>query len=599
MTEQASTTSVAAQLGLVPAPVSITALSGVPMRVRGRMTVTVPPALRVPIRWWIGVTARIFDVDFDLRTAGPGNTADLGGTAGLGGTSGPGDTADQVQDAVPNFVVTQDASLPAEGYHLKITDEHIELAARDAAGAHAGVQTLRQLAGPDAYRAAAVGQPGALELPAVEITDYPRTTWRGALLDVSRHFMPKNDVFRFIENAAAHKLNTLQFHLTDDQGWRIEIKRYPELTRVSSWRKESLVGTWRDGAGDGRPHGGYYTQDDLREIVAFGAQRGVTVFPEIDVPGHVQAVLAAFPELAAAPEPVEVRTTWGVSPHVLDPGPQALEFFKNILDEVLSVFPAEFIGLGGDEVPTTQWFENEAIVRRAQDLGLKDASELHGWFVGQLADYLVAAGRRPVVWDEAFSKHLPREAIVTSWRGYARGVWAAEAGHDVVMAPEQVLYLDHRASEHPDEPIPVGFSRTVPDVYAFDPLPGELAEQAAAAPGDLLGAQVQVWTEHLDNPRRVDYATYPRLAAFAEAVWSPEVDRSPGTAASREFMDRLRTHHLARLEAAGIEYRPLDGPHPWQQRPGVNGFKRDLEEELAAGGLVGVGGWHEGGDGPQ
>src|SRR5699024_3399216 len=328
-------------------------------------------------------------------------------------------------------------------------------------------------------------------------------------------------------------------HLTDDQGWRIEIKRYPELTEVSSWRKESIVGTWRDGTGDGRPHGGYYTQDDLREIVAFGAQRGVRIFPEIDVPGHVQAVLAAFPELAAASESVEVRTTWGVSPHVLDPGPQALEFFKNILDEVLNVFPAEVIGLGGDEVPTTHWFENEAIVQRAQDLGLKDASQLHGWFVGELADYLVAAGRRCV--------------------------WAAEAGHDVVIAPAQVLYLDHRASEHPDEPVPVGFSRAVSDVYGFDPLPGELAEQAATAPGDLLGAQVQVWTEHLDNPRRVDYATYPRLAAFAEAVWSPEVNRAPGTAASQEFMDRLQAHHLARLEAAGIEYRPLDGPRPWQQ----------------------------------
>lgn len=539
--------------------------------------VTVPSALCVPIRWWANVTQRVFDVDIELRD--PSENAAASGD-------------------VLNFVVSFDEQLPTEGYRLHIGDGAIALAVKDIGGAHAGVQTLRQLAGADAYRSAAVGIPGALELPAVEIEDFPRTAWRGVLLDVSRHFMPKNDVFRFIENAAAHKLNVLQFHITDDQGWRFESKHYPKLTEVSSWRKESIHGTWRDGVGDGRPHGGFYTQDDLREIVAFAAQRGITVLPEIDVPGHVQAVLEAYPELAASPNSVEVRTTWGVSPHVLDPGPKALEFFKNILDEVLEVFPAEVIGLGGDEVPTTQWFENEEIVARAKELGLGDVSDLHGWFVGELAKYLVEAGRRPVVWDEAMSQYLPREAIVTSWRGYARGVWAAEAGHDVVMAPEQVLYLDHRASERDDEPVPVGFSRTVTDVYAFDPLPGDLAEQAAAAPGDLLGAQAQVWTEHLDNPRRVDYATYPRLTAFAEAVWSPEADRSPGTSASEEFLARLETHHLPRLAAAGIEFRPLEGPLPWQQRPGVNGFKRDLEQELAAGGLVGVGGWHKDGTTP-
>ncbi|HLS03667.1 MAG TPA: beta-N-acetylhexosaminidase [Actinomycetales bacterium] len=566
------------EFGLVPAPVTAAKIAANPILAQGGLRVTAPPALRVPIRWWISVTELIFDLDVELHL---------------------GDDATPASDAVQNFVLKIDESLPAEGYHLKIGDDRIDLAVKDVAGAHAGLQTLRQLAGADAYRAAPVGAAQPLRLPAVEITDYPRSSWRGVLLDVARHFMPKNDVLRFIDNAASHKLNVVHLHLTDDQGWRVESKKYPKLTEFGSWRRESIVGTWRDGSGDGRPHGGFYTQDDLREIVGFAAQRGVTILPEIDVPGHVQAVLAAYPELSASGEAVEVRTTWGISPHVLDPGPEALEFFKNILDEVLAIFPADTIGLGGDEVPTTQWYEQEAIVQRAHDLGLSDVSELHGWFVGELARHLIAAGRRPVVWDEALSKHLPREAIVTSWRGFARGVWAAEAGHDVVMAPEQVLYLDHRASERDDEPIPVGFSRTVTDVYAFDPLPGELAEQAAAAPGDLLGAQVQVWTEHLDNPRRVDYATYPRLTAFAEAVWSPERDRAVGSAASEEFIERLKTHHLDRLAAAGIEYRPLAGPHPWQQRPGIKGFTRDLDEELAAGGLVGVGGWREGGDAPQ
>lgn len=542
-------------------------------------------ALRPAARWWRRVTEEAFGVDL----------VPTGRERGTDPAAGSG----------PRVVFALAPGLPAGGYRVEATaagSVHIEAA--DLAGAHAAAQTLRQLAGPEAYRRA--GGAGMLRLPAVRIEDHPRFEWRGVLLDVARHFLPKHDVLRFVDLAAAHRLNVLQLHLTDDQGWRVQVHRYPELTRTGAWRRESTVGTWRTGSRDGRPHGGFYTQDDLREIVAYARDRGVTVVPEIDVPGHVEAAVAAYPELGTRKDRRGVRTTWGISQDVLDPSEGSLAFFRHVLDEVLDVFDGPWIGLGGDEVPPTLWRESPQIVERARSLGLvgksasPDVGQLHGWFVARLAEHVSDAGRRAVVWDEAVSPLLPRDAIVTSWRGYAQGAAALEAGYDVVMAPEQAVYLDHRAGEHPAEPIPVGFLRTVEDVYAFEPLPAPLVGTRSPArstdvPGRLLGTQAQVWTEHLDSARRVDYATFPRLAAFAEVAWSPQADRTPGSAASKEFLDRLERRHLPRLDAYGVEYRPLAGPHPWQTRPGVEGYPRDLAAETAVGGWAGIGGWREDG----
>ncbi|GAB2485067.1 beta-N-acetylhexosaminidase [Promicromonospora xylanilytica] len=545
--------------------------------------VTADPVLRPAVRWWRRVTEEAFGLDLV-----------------------PG-----VPDRDSDVVFVRATDLSAGGYRIDVrpaasgsaASGTVRVEAADLAGAHAAAQTLRQLAGPAAYRraSAAYGNPraGQVELPAVRIEDRPRFEWRGVLLDVARHFLPKHDVLRFIDLAAAHRLNVLQLHLTDDQGWRVQVDRYPELTRTGAWRRESTVGTWRTGARDGRPHGGFYTQDDLREIVAFARDRGITVVPEIDVPGHVEAAVAAYPELGTRKDRSGVRTTWGISQDVLDPSEGSLAFFRHVLDEVLDVFDAPWIALGGDEVPPTLWRESPHIVERARALGLvgadgaPDVARLHGWFVARLAQHVSDAGRRAVVWDEAMSPLLPRDAIVTSWRGYAQGAAALESGHDVVMAPEQAVYLDHRAGEHPAEPIPVGFLRTVEDVYGFEPLPAPLAP--TGAPGRLLGTQAQVWTEHLDSARRVDYATYPRLAAFAEVAWSPRADRAPGSTASKEFLDRLERRHLPRLDAYGVEYRPLAGPHPWQTRPGVQGYPRDLAAETAVGGWAGIGGWREDG----
>ncbi|MFD6141618.1 beta-N-acetylhexosaminidase, partial [Promicromonospora sp. NPDC060271] len=436
-------------LGLVPEPAS-TQVPGGSVLLADGAGIGADPVLRPAARWWRRVTEEAFGLD--LVPAATDRSS---------------------------VVFALARGLAAGGYSIDVRPTGlVRVEAADLAGAHAAAQTLRQLAGPDAYRR---GGTGPLELPVVRIADHPRFEWRGVLLDVARHFLPKHDVLRFIDLAAAHRLNVLQLHLTDDQGWRVQIHRYPELTRTGAWRRESTVGTWRTGAKDGRPHGGFYTQDDLREMVHYARDRGVTVVPEIDVPGHVEAAVAAYPELGTRKDRSAVRTTWGISQDVLDPSEGSLAFFRHVLDEVLDVFDAPWIGLGGDEVPPTLWRESPRIVERAGALGLvgkdgtPDVAQLHGWFVARLAEHVSDAGRRAVVWDEAMSPMLPRDVIVTSWRGYAQGAAALDAGYDVVMAPEQAVYLDHRAGEHPAEPIPVGFLRTLEDVLAFDPLPASLS----------------------------------------------------------------------------------------------------------------------------
>ncbi|MFC4944409.1 beta-N-acetylhexosaminidase [Pseudonocardia sp. GCM10023141] len=544
-------------LGLIPQPSTVEPRAG-HVELPGDAVVWSDPELLAAARWWRRIGEDGFGATWDLRTGSPGR----------GGT-----------------VFALDSAQPAGGYTLDAGPERVEVRAADAAGAHAAAQTLRQLLGPAAFRRAGSGP---VRVPAVRITDAPRCGWRGLLLDVARHFMPKDGVLRMIDLAAAHKLNAVQLHLTDDQGWRVEIRSRPLLTEVGGWRSGSGVGTWRAGRVDDTPHGGFYTQDDLREIVAYAAARGVTVVPEINVPGHSQAAIAAYPELGMPGASRAVLRTWGISDGVLRPTEATVAFFAGILDEVLEIFDSPVICLGGDEVPTTPWHGDPELEAHAADLGFDGVDRLHGWFVARLAEHLAERGRRAGIWDEAIDPLLPADAVVYSWRGVTQGAQALTGGWGVVLAPEQFLYLDHRAGEGPDEPVPVGFVRTVDDVYGFDPVPPPVREALdAGATGTLLGAQAQVWAEHLDSGRRVDFAAFPRLAAFAEVVW---------TAADRrdlaDFRRRLVEHHLPRLDAAGVEYRPLAGPLPWQQRPGVAGWPRDLEAEWAATGWAGSGGWH-------
>lgn len=464
-----------------------------------------------------------------------------------------------VLDQPPTPVVTRDPSLPPEGFRLTITPTAVQVAAADPAGELYAAQAIRQLTGPNAFRAARIHS-GPVTLPCGVVEDWPRFRWRGCLLDVARHFMPKAGVLRFLDLMAAHRLNVLHFHLTDDQGWRIEVPELPRLTSVGAWRAGSWVGRPPDGTPghDGRPHGGYYSVDDLREIVAYAAERHITVVPEVDVPGHSQAAIAAYPWLGVTGEQLEVLTRWGINDNVLAMTDEVVNFYRQILTHVTEIFPSSVICIGGDEVPTTQWAADPATVKRAATLGLPDVAALHGWFLGRLTEHLESLGRRAYVWDEALAPGLSPRTIVAAWQHADRGVEAASNGHEVVLCPEEHLYLDHRQSDHDNEPIPVGYLRTLADVYAYEPLHSPA----------VLGAQAQVWSEHLDNPRRVDYAAFPRLAAFAEVVWSP-AERS-----YEEFEARLVKHHLPRLEALGVEYRPLAGPHPWQTRPGAPGRPR-------------------------
>ncbi|MBB6120520.1 family 20 glycosylhydrolase [Nocardiopsis algeriensis] len=478
---------------------------------------------------------------------------ELGAATGLPLASG--DEASEIR-----LSVDPRAGLGREGYRLIVDGEGAIVVGTDPAGVFYGAQTLRQLLPAAAYRKAPLGQ-ARWTLPAVRITDAPRFRWRGMMLDVARHFAPKREVMRCIDLMAMHKLNVLHLHLTDDQGWRIEIRRYPRLTEAASWRTQSQVGAGKPPVFDGRPHGGFYTQDDIREIVAYAAARHITVVPEIDVPGHTQAAIHAYPELGEAGQ-IPVGTQWGIFDEVLAVTDEALEFCRNVLDEVVELFPGPYVHVGGDECPKDQWRKSESAQRRIEEEGLADEDELQSWFVRRLGEHLASHGRRLVGWDEILEGGLAPGATVMSWRGEEGGIAAARAGHDVVMSPTATSYLDYRQSDAEDEPVKVGTLLRPEDVYLAEPVPQGLTEEEAE---HVLGAQVNVWTEHIDTPRRLDYMLFPRLSAFAEKVWSS------GPRDYAEFEPRLRGH-LARLDAAGVEYRPLEGPRPWHTRPGVQGW---------------------------
>ncbi|MFD4597800.1 beta-N-acetylhexosaminidase [Streptomyces sp. NPDC058464] len=462
-----------------------------------------------------------------------------------------------------------DPHLGPEEYRLVSDPAGVLVEGGSAAGVFWGAQTLRQLLGPAAYRRAAVEPDRTWAVPHLTIEDSPRFPWRGLMLDVARHFMPKEGVLRHLDLMAAHKLNVFHFHLTDDQGWRLRIERYPRLTEVGSWRTRTKFGHRASPLWDEKPHGGFYTQDDIREIVAYAAERHITVVPEIDVPGHSQAAIAAYPELGNTDvidtASLSVWDSWGISPNVLAPTDNTLRFYEGVFEEVLGLFPSEFVHIGGDECRKDQWRASPAAQARIKELGLADEDELQSWFIGHFAKWLSARGRRLIGWDEILEGGIAEGAAVSSWRGYGGGIAAARAGHDVVMCPEQHVYLDHRQADGADEPVPIGFVRTLEDVYRFEPVPAGLDESEARR---ILGTQANVWTEVMEDQARVDYQAFPRLAAFAEVAWSALP--APG---ERDFADfeRRMAEHYRRLDALGVAYRPPTGPLPWQQRPGVLG----------------------------
>jgi hexosaminidase len=465
--------------------------------------------------------------------------------------------------AKPGISLNLDATLPREGYRLAVDASGVAITGADPAGVFYGAQTFRQLLPPAAFRAARTTH-GPWTAPAVNVTDAPRFSWRGCLLDVARHFLPKADVLRFVDLLAMHKLNVLHLHLTDDQGWRMPVPGWPRLTDVGAWRGESMVGARRHGRYDGRPHGGSYTREDLVEIVAYAADRQVTVVPEVDMPGHMRAAIAAYPHLGNTDADLDVWTGWGISPHVLAVSDEALAFCRDVLDEVCDVFASEYVCIGGDECPTDEWQASPAATARAAREGLPGPQALQPWFTNQMAEHLAGRGRKTLGWDEILVGGAPSDAAIAAWRGPAATIAAVRAGHQVVACPDTSTYLDYRQSTHPDEPIPVGTLLTLEDVYAFEPAPAGLSETEAAR---VVGVQANIWTEHMDSVRAIDYMAFPRLCAVAEVAWS-----GPGHDVA-DFAGRLRVHK-GRLRAFGVEYRRDGGPLQWQTRPDARGWPR-------------------------
>jgi hexosaminidase len=454
-----------------------------------------------------------------------------------------------VKKGAAGFDLRLDPSLQElgkEGYRLSVAPGQVTLRAAAAPGLFYAFQTLRQL----------IPTQDECSIPCLEIEDKPRFAWRGAMMDSCRHFVPLNGVFRFIDLLARHKLNSFHWHLTDDQGWRIEIQRYPKLTEIGGWRRDTLVGHYNDNTEraryDGIPHGGFYTQAEIKRVVAYAAARHITVVPEIEMPGHAQAAVAAYPELGNHPDvPVEVSRTWGIHFDVYNAEESTLRFMQNVLDEVLDLFPSEFIHIGGDECPKKQWHESAAAQARMRALGLKDEEELQSYFVRRMDAFLFARGRRLIGWDEILEGGLAPRAAVMSWRGEEGGITAANAGHDVVMAPTTYTYLDYyQVADQAAEPLTIGGFLPLEKVYGYDPIPDAIPADKAH---HVLGAQGQLWAEYIDTQDKLDHMMFPRLCALAEVVWTPKERKDYAG-----FLARLRGGHLARLDALGVKYRKLD-----------------------------------------
>lgn len=437
------------------------------------------------------------------------------------------------------FSIREQAT-PREGYTLIATPSAITLEAGEGAGLFYAMQSLTQLL--------PAGRTTSVQIPAISIKDHPRFAYRGLHLDVGRHFFPVSFIKKYIDLMAQYKYNTFHWHLTEDQGWRIEIKKYPKLTEIGSKRKETIVDkNFNPYKGDGIPYGGYYTQDEVREVVKYAQERYITVVPEIEMPGHSLAALAAYPELSCTGGPFEVGTKWGVFEDVYCAGKeQTFQFLENVLDEVLALFPSKYIHIGGDECPKTRWKTCPYCQKRIKDLGLKDEHELQSYFIQRIEKYLNSKGRNIIGWDEILEGGLAPNATVMSWRGEEGGIAAAKQHHNVVMTPGTYVYLDHGQGDPKREPLNIGAYLPLEKVYSYNPTPNVLNEEEKQY---IRGAQGNVWTEYMKTPEKVEYMVYPRALALAEVVWTP-VDQKD----YRRFLERL-PYHLKKLDEQKIHFR--------------------------------------------
>lgn len=440
-----------------------------------------------------------------------------------------------------SFKIDENSGLEKEAYNLSVTPKGITLVASAPNGLFYGIQTLIQLMPSSKKKLTEV------VFPAVEIKDSPRFAWRGLHLDVCRHFMPKDFVKKYLDYMAMHKFNTFHWHLTEDQGWRIEIKKYPKLTEVGSNRKETLIGHGRNPVNyDNTPYGGFYTQEDVKEIVQYAADRFITVVPEIEMPGHALAALASYPELGCTGGPYEVATRWGVFDDVYCAGKEeTFTFLQDVIDEILPLFPSEYVHIGGDECPKTRWQKCPLCQKRMRQDSLTTEHELQSYFVQRIEKYLNSKGKKLIGWDEILEGGLAPNAAVMSWRGEEGGIAAAKQHHFVVMTPGKYCYFDHYQTDPKTEPLAIGGFLPLKQVYEYEPVPSSLTEEEASY---ILGAQGNVWTEYMKSPEHVEYMVFPRAAALAEVVWSPK-----GSKNYDRFIRRM-AEQVKRYDAYGITY---------------------------------------------
>ena len=433
----------------------------------------------------------------------------------------------------------------AEGYSLQIFPNRIEIKAKTDQGAFYAVQSLRQLL-PVEFENGTFNEDKVI-IPCVTIEDNPQFSYRGMHLDVGRHMFSVNFIKKYIDALAMLKMNTFHWHLTEDQGWRIEIKKYPKLQEVAAYRNETLIGHYSNQPQqfDGKNYGGIYTQDEVKDVVAYAKSRFITVIPEIELPGHSQAAIAAYPELGCTEKQVEVATKWGVFEEIYCSKDETFEFLEDVLDEVLELFPSEYIHIGGDEAPKTRWKTCDVCQNRIKAEGLKNEHELQSYFIARIETYLNSKGRQIIGWDEILEGGLAPNATVMSWRGTEGAVEAAKQKHNVVMSPTSHSYFDYYQSDNDNEPLAIGGYLPLEKVYSFNPIPEGLTKEESQY---ILGAQGNLWTEYIPTSKQVEYMVFPRMIAMSEVVWSKPEHKNYA-----DFVSRLEYFHK-RLDALDINY---------------------------------------------
>ena len=454
------------------------------------------------------------------------------------------ETAVSAGQSDKGFVFVLNAEIPSEAYTLDVTPEAVRVEASGLRGFNYAVQTIRQLLPLEVF-ASEPSPRTKWTIPAVQIKDEPRFAYRGLHFDEGRHFFGVDEVKRYLDIMELHKLNTLHWHLTEDQGWRLEIKKYPLLTEKGQWRKETVVGSLSSGVYDGIPHGGYYTQEQVKELVKYAADRYVTIIPEIELPGHALAAIACYPELSCGLEDhYETATRWGIFKQVYCPKESTFKFLEDVFDEVFELFPSELVHIGGDECPKASWKACPHCQALIKKLGLKDEYELQSYFVTRMEKYINSKGRQIIGWDEILQGGLAPNAKVMSWLGEEGGIKAAQQHHEVVMSPHQKYYLDYWQADPYSEPLAMSGPTTLRTMYDYEPVPEVLTPEEGKY---IIGVEGCVWTEYMPVPERVEYMAWPRMCAIAETGWTRNEKDWDG------FTRRLEKH-FGRLDGMDVAY---------------------------------------------